>query len=292
MRKYSLFLFVLVLVMLTACGTDDTPADQGEINEEQDVDVEKIADEGEDDKKESSSVSSPTDALGVFDAVGEAMNQVTGIALEGENESHVEMSGLVTMDETNEVTGEVTFNPYVEHINYQTTSELFDITDKSEYYLNDEAIYMDTTAVEGWVTMPMFPNEFGSVLTEAQFKNFSKHHDQFELSEENGNYLLSFEGDGDIYKDVIYGGLRDTWGEEGYEAMTTSIVEGTSGSYQLIIDKQTFHIVSSSRESETVDDDMIIENSFSYEYSNYNEVDDVVVPEDVIENAGKAPGME
>lgn len=292
MRKLIGILFIICLLLLTACGGNDISTEESGTDGETAQTDESVENETSDDEvteadestdpQEKDEDNKPSGAKAILEEVAVAMGEVRGMALEGEVKSKTEIAGIIT-NETSEISGVVTLDPYTQHLIGQTKSDM-DGTMKMEMYTADQETYIFDPS-SGWIVMSLGAEQMAATITDDHFENYSKHHELFDLSEDGENHFLSFEASGDIYKEIAYGGLRDVYGEEAYEDLI-SMFDDISGSYHFTVDKQTFRVVSLSYDTEmTMYGTVYSEDSGTYEYSKFNEVDEVTIPEDVIENA-------
>lgn len=285
MKHINVLLFIICLVMLGGCQSENTSNNQDETNEKQQA--EKAPDEQsvvEEDSEENEPLNESTDVSGVLDAVAEAMSKVNGIALEGEVESHTNVYG-VESNSKSKVSGVTILEPYAQH----TISEVISSDGEgegeiSEMYTLDQTTYVGDPS-DGWMSMDLGPEQMAAEMSDTYFENFKKHHELFTLEEDGNNYYLSFEASGDLFIEVLYGGWKVPWGEEAYEQFI-DMIEDPSGEYRYTIDKETFRAVALSYETKMIMYGSVeTEDSVTYTYSKFNEVDDIVVPDDVIENA-------
>lgn len=302
MRKFYFFLIMIMLsiIMLSACGNEDaTPENNSQdgvvaetTNEEKDGatdQTEEIMDE-KDESEETVEVSNPSSIGEIFQKTAEVMSTLKGVNLTGEIISRTDMMGIVE-NETTQITGNVSMNPLVQYMSMDADSDVDGVT-KTEMYVTEDAMYMSDPESGSWLSMSMeqggMMGDISAIISEAQLYYFEEIHDMFDLTEENNHYVMAYEGAGEDFKEVAFGALKDLAGDDAYESMTGMIQE-ISGKYVFTIDKSTFHIVAMKMDIEQTMDMGVGEihssEQISYQYSGFNEVEEVIVPDDVIENA-------
>lgn len=293
MRK--LFLVVLIVGMLpvAACGkkngsdepliTKDVTNSPKEIELQQEKKGVPVEEEVAEDKGSGSVVVNGVDD--VLKNVAEVLQAIHGMKITGEIKSTTEMVGVVG-NETTQVSGVVSLSPFTQHATMHTVSDL-DPPSETEIYMTEEMIYVPNPEDDGWIAMS-FDNmlgETGIFLSEPQFTHFSKYYEAFEFSENDAHYIITFTGSDDVYKEVVF---ENPDGNENYQQMKDSIT-AVSGTHELTIDKESFHIVGAKIEIEQTMTTMGIEvhsiEQISYMYSDFNKIDRVTVPAEVLKSA-------
>lgn len=159
----------------------------------------------------------------------------------------------------------------------------------TETYVTEDGMYM-LEGDGGWMLLPVIENdptsEFIPGVSEAHFHSLVKLNDLFELNEDKDHYILTFNGAGGDYKKISLGHLKGR-DEEMYEDVTEMLLEG-AGTYIFTIEKDTFYVVGLESNTETVTESVFethAKEQISYQYSDFNETEEIVVPSDVVENA-------
>lgn len=298
MRNLFLSLLITGVLLLGACIKIDVtggksndkkedPADTEqideqpkEVDEETDVDVAKDEDTSEETKP---TISTITGAEDLLKKTAEVMNTIQGMKISGEIHSALKLMGIPS-NETTQVTGELSVAPFVQHAVMHTISDQ-DPPSDSEIYMTEEAMYMPHPENDSWISLPAdeVGGNTGIFISEKSLANLLKYHDAFEFGENDAHYTLSFTGADDFYKEVIMG-----QGNESYQRLV-DMITSISGTYEFTIDKDTFHIIAVNVDIEQTMVNMGMEThsieQMSYTYSAFNEIDPVVVPSDIIENA-------
>ena len=169
-------------------------------------------------------------------------------------------------------------------INTATSGEATD----GEMYVTDEATYFSTVDSGGWIKFNHRQNDgVISVLQEQQLAHLIDYQDAFGLEENDTHFIITYIGSDDLYKEVFYGGPMRTKTPAGDLSAQIKKMEIT-GSVKMMVSKETFFVDSRvSMTDVTMHDTVVIHtiDEASYTFTNYNQLDEVVVPEDIIENA-------
>ena len=296
MRKI-LMLMMIAIILLSACS-EENDAEEGKVpdevtaeteNEEKEDDVDEIEEKTEE-TEEASESSNPSGAQEIFQKAAEVMSGLESVNLTGEIISRTDMMGIVE-NTTSQINGKVSMQPFAQHLNMNTESDIEGVTE-SEMFITEEIMYMTDPESGGWLSMSMehggMMGDVSAMISEAQLHYFEENHDLFKLTEVSDHYVMMYEGAGEDFKRVVFGAMKDLVGDEAYESMTGMIQE-ISGKYVFTIDKDTFDIVAMQMDIEQTMDfgvgQMDSTEQISYEYSGFNEVEPVIVPENVVENA-------
>src|SRR5699024_2296607 len=101
-------------------------------------------------------------------------------------------------------------------------------------------------------------------------------------------HVLSLSGKGEELKNILYAHIKDVGGEDSFNSLTNMITE-LAGTYEFFINKETYYI-----EKVKMDLDITMDMGFGevksteqaqYEYSDFNEVEEIVVHEEVKDNS-------
>lgn len=281
MRRLSLVVVVFSLLLLAACGGQPAPVDDN---------TPAAGANGVAADQSPAPADAPADVLGVLAKASAAMDKLSGVTITGETESTSEGPGFAD-HETDAIEGEVTFKPFAQHYTVQSVSEL-DGAHEYESYITEEGMYMSDPETGGWMFIPFDDsNSLGAVftaITQSQFEYFTTIADQFQLSRRDGDYVLTFTGEGDPFKEVAYGFMRDFAGDEAYERFTRLITD-ISGTYEFTVDPNTYYVKAVEFDFEETMVMMMtavhMKSNTRLMYSDFNQVGAVTVPADVKENA-------
>ncbi|MGM8213780.1 DUF6612 family protein [Virgibacillus sp. W0430] len=299
MRKAVIIIFLMILSMLVACGQEGVSSKEPENIEQaaNDAEVERqeepedeVTEEVDTESSEEASTGSASGVKEVIQKSADAMKTVKGMKIDGKSETVTDIMG-VKDQETTEMRGEMTLDPFAQHMKMDSKSEQ-SVTSEVEMYWTNEAVYIFDYESSQWLSIS--GDQAGGMMNlvpainETQYEYFGNHYELFELKEEDDHYVVSLSSSGEQFKEVMYSALKEIAGESAYQSLTNMISE-ISGSYELKINKQTYYVTSILMDTEQT-------NSFGgtqvhskdytyYEYSAFNEVDEIVVPAEVVEKA-------
>lgn len=196
---------------------------------------------------------------------------------------------------------DVTFNPFAMHQTV-TTSTPDGQEETLESYWTEEGFYQEDP-MEGWVKLP---SELSEGLDELMAMTTAG--DQVAQAEALGEdmavedtgdaYQLSYEGDGEALMEAVLASFESMMGEEDASMSMEGIMEEINFneiSYEMTVEKDTFYMTEMSM---YVDMDMSAEGeslnmvqSTDMSISNFNGVEPITVPEDVLNNAVPIEGI-
>lgn len=223
----------------------------------------------------------------------EIMNNMSSYSMEFEINQEINSAteGMMLSASTMEV--EVTQNPFSL---YQLTSTVLeDDTGASEevdieiYIANDGAYYYDAFE-ENWLRIPReyalqmdgFKDMQGKMFDEiSMLKAYSE---DFVLTEENGSYVLTFESEGEKATELIklVNGITNS-------NLPDEEVTVNQFHYQIHIEKESFHLVKMDifmdMEMDSDGGVVTVVQEVISNYSNFNDVDEIVVPQEIVDAA-------
>lgn len=168
---------------------------------------------------------------------------------------------------------------------------------ETEMYYTDEGMYSYDPMMDMWVKLPageldelqlMMDQQTGDVA--GQMEQLEAFQDDFTFEQDGDEFILTLDAAGEKYEKLISEQMGEMFGEVDVEAQ--EILQGMTINriyYEIFIDKETFF---PNTMNITMDFDMEMEgetvnitSDIQSEYSNYNGVDPITVPADVIEQA-------
>jgi hypothetical protein len=174
------------------------------------------------------------------------------------------------------------------HANYDTVSD--GETEKTEMYMTGDNMYVFSEGA--WYNMPLnsgsthMYDQF-RVIQDQQIAQFLEHSQNFKVGEKAGTYVISFIGDMEQYKSLVLGGSLEVLGESFAEHVKNLQVE--NGKYEIIIEKGTFRVIGTNISYETTSmgelGDYYQYYDSSYELSQFNDIGEITVPDEVKEQA-------
>ncbi|GAA0314879.1 hypothetical protein GCM10008967_01730 [Bacillus carboniphilus] len=197
---------------------------------------------------------------------------------------------MMDMKQKISATGDLTHNPDTMHLNMSMGME--GMTLDMETYVNGEEAYMSMFGE--WIKMN--PEEMGlsdfDQLSQEEMEKLAQFEDKFEMTEEDGEYVLSLSGNDEAYnvliEEYVLSSLGDFSGDPYMEEMLESI---SIQKLDLVIhiDKKTFFQTAQSFdiELEMVEEELTTPIKIKGEFttSNLNKVEPIEIPTEVKENA-------
>jgi hypothetical protein len=169
-------------------------------------------------------------------------------------------------------------------------------TYETESYFTEEGMFMYDPAGETWMK---FPKEMSDQLIQMsgqqtnpaeELKKLQEFTDDFTFEQDDNNFILNLKASGEKFTELMKETMADTLppemaaDEEVFNNMNIENVE-----YTILVDKETFHPSSLNMdmtmemavEGQTVTLNQKIEGN----YSNYNEVKEITIPQEVLDTA-------
>lgn len=279
---------------MTACGNnaDDANVNNDNQNESKQEIEDVTNNEAENEPTEKEDTLSP-EAL--FQKMNEANNSLESFSTE------TTIHQVMTIDgEEMSVNSVTSMDIIMDPLTMQQTifTDVPDVGEQEvETYFTDEGFFMFDPEQDKWLKMPdELSGDLLKQLTEqanidSQMQQFDAFIENFAVDEKDDHYLLTFKADDDSFNEqmmeTLQGALPEEMGmmgEELFEQMTFNDMQ-----YEMIIDKENYYIHTLQM---TMDFDMELEGdtmhsvqSMKMTYDNYNNVGEIVVPDEILENA-------
>ncbi|WP_101843221.1 DUF6612 family protein [Halobacillus sp. Marseille-P3879] len=170
-----------------------------------------------------------------------------------------------------------------------------------EQYYTEEGMYMSMPGEDGWFKAPEdLVDQLNQISSEEQspgnqLENLEGYVDEINLGEDDNSYILSFSSEGENVQSLIEDSLEETFpdGTMPEDAMEDLTVEKVDYSFE--VDKESYYPRKLDAELDfTIEMDgekTSINQVISGNYSNFNKVEDIQIPDDVKENAEELPDM-
>lgn len=165
---------------------------------------------------------------------------------------------------------------------------------KMESYITEDAFYMFEETSNQWMK---FPQEMMDQIMSGtdqsnpanQLKSIESYLEDFSFEQDNENYILTLEASGDKFTELVKAQVDEALqGLEGEEALDMDM-DIHSVNYLIHIDKETFQ---TTKVDIVLDMDIVIaeekmsmKQNIKTDFTNFNEVEEIVVPQEVIDNA-------
>ena len=168
------------------------------------------------------------------------------------------------------------------------------------YFTEAAGFYMYDMASEGWLKLP---NEsYEQILAQAgastnateQLEQLKPFLDDFVFEQNDSAYILTLNAKGEKFKDLIFEQLEGTLGQSLGEE-TVSVLDNIqfeNAKYIITIDKETFDttkiVTDLAMEMNMEGTNAKISTLSTINFSDFNKVDAITIPQDVIDNAVKS----
>ncbi|WP_079526838.1 DUF6612 family protein [Halobacillus hunanensis] len=180
--------------------------------------------------------------------------------------------------------------------------QTIDIMGKTvEQYHTKKGLYMSQPGTQGWVKAPkelweqLAQTSIAQQTPGKQLDILQDYVDEFNMEEKNNTYVLSFSSKGDNVQKLIDKTMAQSMPKGMLPDNLLKELNVEKASYTLTINKDTYYpesIESTMDFSIVVDGKQaFISQKMSGEYSNFNEVGEIVIPQEIIKNAQEMPSL-
>ncbi|MFD2706636.1 DUF6612 family protein [Salibacterium lacus] len=277
--------------VLTACGEDETEenagAEQTEETEETDTDSETSEAEEEELSVEE-----------IITKSTDAMNDVNGYHMEGKMEQTI-TAGEEEMPMDLELSADISEDPYKIHQDINAPNPMGAGSMSMEQYLDEEGtLYMYMAEEDQWLKagedftgIDQLTQTTG-VSTEEQLELIKQSTENISVEEEEDRYVLSVDGSGDDLLEIgkefaTMGTNTEAQAGEVEQMMEAMNIETLN--YVVSINKDTFFTedmdIDIDMEVEEGGETMSFSQSASFTLSQFNDIDDIEVPQEAVDNA-------
>ncbi|MGD6993588.1 DUF6612 family protein [Sutcliffiella horikoshii] len=294
---------ILAVMLLTACGNTSNGVNgsvEGNAEAEETTNEEttnSTTDVEEVDASEETEEQEALTAEEVLQKSTEAMADLSSYSMEMISDQEITMAGEDTIKMVTTTTTDMSLNPMAM---YQVTS----IEDEdgmmegmeNESYFSEDGFFLYDSMAGQWFKMP---EEFTAQLNAMsemqtnpaqQLEMLKDYTDEITMTEEEGHYVLNFEGSGEQFNEMagmIGGMMGDDMGEMMQEMLSMMTVNQLS--YLVHIDKESFYqtkvLLNMDMEmdvdGETISSVQVMDSTLS----NFDEVGEITVPQEVIDSA-------
>ncbi|WP_143128307.1 DUF6612 family protein [Psychrobacillus sp. OK032] len=278
MKKWTTLIAVATLSLgLAACNETAKPAGSGEVTEKSKLTLQEVYDKSITASEELKSVRAVMD-----------LNQTMNIPSE---ENELEISSKMDMEYIVEPMqmhqkGTSTVNGLAKGMPAQTSS--------SESYMTADDLYVYEESAGEWMK---FPQEMMAGIMNAaeqanasdQLKQIKGYLDEFTFEQDNSNYILTLEASGEKFTELVKAQVDEVMQSMGAGEEIQMDFDIKSVNYLIHIDKETFQ---TNKLDVVIDMDMEIDGEklnvvqdVKSTFSGFNEVEEIVIPQEVIDNA-------
>lgn len=167
---------------------------------------------------------------------------------------------------------------------------------KIESYLTDQGFFMYDSMSTQWLKLPkdMYEQIMSISQNQAdpsqQLKDLESFKDDFIFQQDDNSYVLKLTASGDEFNELMQKQLADTMPDmmiEEQELLQNMSVEKVD--FEILIDKQTFNILTVNMVIDMImvveGENMRIIQDIKSNYSKFNEVNSIQIPQDIIDQA-------
>ncbi|MEI5908781.1 DUF6612 family protein [Bacillus spongiae] len=276
--KIQLSVFISIIFLLGACSSTASP--KGDVKKESDLTLEEVFEKSQEAGNSLTSVHVETSMKQTF-----SDNELTG-SMEMETSSSSDMIlDPLTMHQTTSVniTGE------------EDTSEMFELMETELYYSN-QGMFMKDPLQNEWSEIPAdFIGELEDVLaTESlpqnQLEQYASRINDFTFEQDEESYILSLQLKDEKANEVLEEGLsvlpdelQNSMGDERDSISLNEI------KINVLIDKETFNTTTLDMEMDMTmsveGEELQVKQQVNSTFSKFNELEEIIIPEDVLNSA-------
>ncbi|KGA97212.1 hypothetical protein AJ85_03465 [Alkalihalobacillus alcalophilus ATCC 27647 = CGMCC 1.3604] len=301
MKKFWLSIFLSGALILGACSNEESDATPADESTDADNNTEEVVDEGN--GAEDETLAGELSAEDILTKSMEAMNEINSFSSEMVISQEVDMGeidpelGDSTMTTDINMTMDAVLEPFAMHQVMDFSVAEFGESFSSESYLTEDGMFEYEPTEDVWYK---YPEEFYSeimalgaleVTPEEQLAMLQGFGGEIEVTEEGDHYILTVSGADSLIEDLADEVMSMTGAAGAEMEMIMEMMNISDLSYSLYINKETFL-------QESIDMTMTMELNMEEEgismkmiqttsgtFSNYDGVDEITIPEDIIESA-------
>ncbi|MDI2585970.1 hypothetical protein OR571_02185 [Psychrobacillus sp. NEAU-3TGS] len=280
MKKWTTLIAVATLSLgLAACNETAKPAEKTEVTKKSELTLQEVYDKSIAASEELKSVRAVMD-----------LNQKMNIPNE---ENELEISSKMDMEYIVEPMqmhqkGTSTVSGLVEGMTDQTS--------KSESYMTADEFYVydESTGAGQWMKLPQemmagIMNASEQANASDQLKQIQGYLDDFTFEQDNDNYILTLEASGEKFTELVKTQVDEVMQSMGMGEEIQMDFDIHSVNYLIHIDKETFQTnkldVVFDMDMDIDGEKMNIVQDVKSTFSGFNEVEEIVIPQEVIDKA-------
>ncbi|WP_181349496.1 DUF6612 family protein [Thalassobacillus sp. CUG 92003] len=244
----------------------------------------------------------------IYSQANEASKELDSLAVDMTMEQQMDLTGITGadgkenlpgmngMNMESEIQAEMITDPLALH---QTMTMM---GQEVEMYYKEDEMYISQPGTNGWMKAPKEMmkqiNQMTNVQqTPAEQLDLLKDYvDDFTMEEDDDHYTLSFSSKGDNVKQLIEETMKQALPEDQWDDQMMDAVTVEQLSYTFKIAKDTHYPESFDMAMEfTVDENgetSTISQKVNGDYSKFNEIGDIEIPQEVSENATEMPNLQ
>ena len=171
-----------------------------------------------------------------------------------------------------------------------------DQTSKTESYMTADNFYVydESTGTGQWMKLPQemmagIMNASEQANASDQLKQIEGYLDEFKFEQDNDNYILTLEASGEKFTELVKTQVDEVMQSMGMGEEVQMDFDIHSVNYLIHIDKETFQTnkldVVFDMDMDIDGEKMNIVQDVKSTFSGFNEVEEIVIPQEVIDNA-------
>lgn len=229
----------------------------------------------------------------IYNNAIEASNDLNSYQMDMNMDIDMSMPGLPGQQTTITSKGEVVVEPMALHQTMDMMGQTI------EMYYTEDGMYMQQPGTDQWMKAPKDMMDQITQMSQAQqnpgeqLKQLEKYVEEFNLEENESSYILSVSSSEDKMKDFVKEMLEQNLPEN---ALNEDVLKGITIknlNYQFTVGKENYYPKKLDLDMELEinqnGETSTIKEHIQAEYSNYNGIGEITVPEEVKENAKEMP---
>ncbi|MFB1080342.1 DUF6612 family protein [Jeotgalibacillus sp. JSM ZJ347] len=276
MKKSILFTTAALTLALTACTETAEPAEGS---------------------KDTSSMTLEE----VYSQAIEKNNEINSVKSSAVLNQSVTMGEEGTINTVSEIDMSIMNDPLTIH-QVNTTKMTGEGTDgesfTAESYITDEGFFMQDPTTNEWVKLPAEMSEQLLQLNESQsnpateLETLEAYIEDFRFEQNDDSFILTLNASGEKFSDMLIEQTGELMPDLGLGVPAETLFQDTTFEdvlYVITLDKETFLIESldldMTMNMNFAEQSMVMEQKLKSVYTDYNAVDDLTVPQEIIESA-------
>lgn len=238
----------------------------------------------------------------VFDKSMEASEQVESLHADILTDQNMKMQpDGMEMDMEIDTEMDMILDPLAFHQKSETTLVSDDIENDNpmlmETYLTDQGLYLYEASMDMWLKMQdevvedlKSMADYQTANPKEQLEDLEAFKDDFTFEQNEEAYILKLDASGEKFQALMREQLKKTLGQMELETIITEEdLKIHSVYYEVYIDKETFltdSLLMNTEMDVVIDGDtMAIQSDVEAEYSDYNEIEEIILPKEAVEQA-------
>lgn len=238
----------------------------------------------------------------VFNKSMEASEQVESLHADILTDQNMKMQpDGMEMDMAIDTKMDMILDPLAFHQKSETTLVSDDIENDNpmlmETYLTDQGLYLYEASMDMWLKMQdevvedlKSMADYQTANPREQLEDLEAFKDDFTFEQNEEAYILKLDASGEKFQALMREQLKKTLGQMELETIITEEdLKIHSIYYELYIDKETFltdSLLMNTEMDVIIDGDtMAIQSDVEAEYSDYNEIEEIILPKEAVEQA-------